>query len=642
MRHSFGPMKTMMYKILGIVLRGLIKTFGRTVYRLNVRNLQNVPSTGGALLVANHTSYMDFVLVVSSMKRDVRFVMNSDVFKKPGLRWLLQGLKCIPISPRGGKNDLDAFNRAVTEQVNTGNVVVIFAEGTVTRTGQLLEFKKGVEHLSGMISAPIIPIHFHNVHGSPFTFLPGRSKIEKFSFRSIRRDILASVGKPIHGKISAFLLRQRMKELEVENFELMLRKTKSLNEIVRDQLSTLSEGSWKCNGTQLYFNDINRKLAELDVVLKPLLFDDHRVALLLPKDTTSFLLNLWLLLNNKISVNLNVELDNEERYFVLKKAKVKTLITTIDLEFAKYAPNADQIIYLEHLQEAIESGREMPIITKRIEQISKKVSSFFKPGSSQEDVATILFEKRKGQADLKCIALSHRHILSAIFGLKQIYYFKRGSSMMSNLPIHHAYGYVVEFVQPLIYGLHVDMISAEVKQDQFVDHLMLTKPELVIATPSQLELIASVSQMKNLPFLTHVFTADLHPDSHHISLLGERGIKVMVCAGMNETSSVFAVNLHNYQGKDIAGKVMEQENMLEGSIGKPLPGIALKVCDSSFNELEHSEEGIIWLKGSCISPAHSNANDCRPELIDGWFNTNLVGSLNHKGFAILKTKSKAS
>jgi acyl-[acyl-carrier-protein]-phospholipid O-acyltransferase/long-chain-fatty-acid--[acyl-carrier-protein] ligase len=642
MRHSFGPMKTMMYKILGIVLRGLIKTFGRTVYRLNVRNLQNVPSTGGALLVANHTSYMDFVLVVSSMKRDVRFVMNSDVFKKPGLRWLLQGLKCIPISPRGGKNDLDAFNRAVTEQVNTGNVVVIFAEGTVTRTGQLLEFKKGVEHLSSMISAPIIPIHFHNVHGSPFTFLPGRSKIEKFSFRSIRRDILASVGKPIHGKISAFLLRQRMKELEVENFELMLRKTKSLNEIVRDQLSTLSEGSWKCNGTQLYFNDINRKLAELDVVLKPLLFNDHRVALLLPKDTTSFLLNLWLLLNNKISVNLNVELDNEERYFVLKKAKVKTLITTIDLEFAKYAPNADQIIYLEHLQEAIESGREMPIITKRIEQISKKVSSFFKPGSSQEDVATILFEKRKGQAELKCIALSHRHILSAIFGLKQIYYFKRGSSMMSNLPIHHAYGYVVEFVQPLIYGLHVDMISAEVKQDQFVDHLMLTKPELVIATPSQLELIASVSQMKNLPFLTHIFTADLHPDSHHISLLGERGIKVMVCAGMNETSSVFAVNLHNYRGKDIAGKVMEQENMLEGSIGKPLPGIALKVCDSSFNELEHSEEGIIWLKGSCISPAHSDGNDCRPDLVDGWFNTNLVGSLNHKGFAILKTKVKAS
>jgi hypothetical protein len=117
----------------------------------------------------------------------------------------------------------------------------------------LLEFKKGVEHLSSMISAPIIPIHFHNVHGSPFTFLPGRSKIEKFSFRSIRRDILASVGKPIHGKISAFLLRQRMKELEVENFELMLRKTKSLNEIVRDQLSTLSEGSWKCNGNTIVF-----------------------------------------------------------------------------------------------------------------------------------------------------------------------------------------------------------------------------------------------------------------------------------------------------------------------------------------------------------------------------------------------------
>ncbi len=631
-----------MYKILGMVLRGIVKTFGRTIYRLNIRGIKNLPKEGGALLVANHTSYMDFVLVVSSMNRDVRFVMNADVFKKPGLRWLLQGLNCIPISPRGGNNDFDEFNRTVTEQVNSGNVVMIFAEGTVTRTGQLLEFKKGVEHLSGMIETPLIPIHFHNVQGSPFTFQAGRNKIEKFSFRSIRREILVTVGIPITGKISAFLLRQKIKELEVENFDFMLRKTKSLNEILRDQLSNMSEGSWKCNGSELLFSDINRRLAELDVALKPLLAGDERIALLLPKDPTAFLLNLWLLLNNKVSVNINVDLNNEERYYVLKKAKIKTLITTIDLEFAKYAPNADRVIYLEHIQEAIETGKEVHIIYRRLEQVSKKVTSFFKPGTDQEEVATILFEKPKGQSELKCIALSHRHILSTIHGLKQIYYFQKGSRMMSNLPIHHAYGYVVEFIQPLIYGMHVDLVSTEIHPDQFTEHLMITKPELVIATPVQLDLIASLAQLKNLPFLTHIFTADLHPDHDNIEMLGQRGIKVMVCAGMNETSSVFAVNLHNYQGKDIAGKIMIQENMLEGSIGKPLPGIALKVCDQHFNELENDDEGAIWLKGSCISPAHMDGSECRPELRDGWFNTNLIGSLNHKGFVKLRRQKQAS
>ena len=119
----------MIFSFFGWMLSGLIRLFGRTIYRLKIRGYQNVPSTGGALLVANHASYMDFVLVVCSIPRQVRFVMNADIFRKPGLKWILQGLQCIPISPRGGKNNFVEFNLLVSEQVNAGNVVVIFAEG---------------------------------------------------------------------------------------------------------------------------------------------------------------------------------------------------------------------------------------------------------------------------------------------------------------------------------------------------------------------------------------------------------------------------------------------------------------------------------------------------------------------------------
>lgn len=624
-------MEKWMYKILGWILRGFVRLVGRIVYRLNIRGIENIPAEGGALLVANHASYMDFVLVLSSVNRHVSFVMNSDVYNKPTLKWLLKGLRCIPISPRGGKNNFDSFNQAVSEQVNNGHVVVIFAEGTVTRTGQLLEFKKGVEHLSGMINGPIIPIHFHNVQGTPYTFRAGKKGVEKFTWKTMRREVLVNIGGPIEGKIFAFSLRQRIKELEVENFDLMLRRSRPLDELIRSELSMNSSGSWICGERELFFHELNQKLAQLDEALLPLVKDEDRIGLLLPKDENAYLLNLWLLLNRKTIVNINPEFTNEERFFVIKRARISTLITTMDLEFSRYSPNAEKIIYTEHLAEAIAKGQKVHVICRRLESFGKRVSSAFRKAADPEQPVTIVFERSKKGDELKCVALNHHQILSVVLGLRQVYYFGEETCMMSNLPLHHAYGFVLEFIQPLLYQLHVDIVLENIKADQFIARLIERKPSLVIATPFQLKAIAELSQLKNIPFLTHIFTADLHPEHHDIQVLNERGIDVFVCAGMNETASVFAVNLSNYQGKDIAGKMMEQENEEEGTVGKPLPGVALKVCDDAMRELGHDVAGKIWIKSPSISTS-LDPEHCRITLRDGWFDSGLIGSINHKGF----------
>lgn len=624
-------MKNAFYKIIGWLLRGLVRLIGRIVYRLRIRGIKNIPNEGGALLVANHASYMDFVLVLSAVSRPVSFVMNADIYNKPSLKWLLKGLNCIPIAPRGGKNNFEAFNQAVSEQVNQGHVVVIFAEGTVTRTGQILEFKKGVEHLSGMIDSPIIPIHFHNVQGTPFTFRPGKKKSEKVSLKTLRKEVLVNIGTPITGKIPAFALRQKIKELEVENFDMTLKNTRPLDEILRSELNINTKGSWRYGDRVLPFHELNQKLAQLDHVLLPLVGEEERIALLLPKDENAYLLNLWLILHRKTVVNINPEFSNEERFFVVTRAKINVLITTIDLEFARYSPNADQVIYWEHIQEAVENGRKIPVICKRLNSFSKKVTTFFRSSTNTELPVTIVFERQAKSDELKCVVLSHRQIMSVLLGLRQIYFFEEETSILSNLPLHHAYGFVLEFLQPLIYELHVDIADDHITADDFIKRLITRKPSLVIATPKQLKAIAELSQLRNLPFLTHIFTADLHPESHSIQVLGERGIQVFVCAGMNETASVFAVNLANYQGKDIAGKMMEQENEEEGTIGKPLPGVALKICDAEMKELLHDETGQIWIKSSSIGIAERN-DVCKPMLHDGWLNTGLTGSINHKGF----------
>lgn len=625
-----------MYSLLGRFLRLLLRMTGKLIYRVNLNGKSNIPSSGGALLVANHVSYLDFMIIVCCVPRTVSFVMNADIYNKPHLKWLMRGLRCIPISPRSGKNDFDSFNREVSRQVNDGNVVIIFAEGTVTRTGQMLEFKKGVEHLSALINAPVIPIHLHNVQGTPFSFRAGKSGMDRLSIKKLRQEVLVSIGLPLQSPVKAFALRQRIKELEVRNFNTLLSYSKTLDQVISEAISKSDTGSWKYNGEVFAFNKLKNKLAEINTVLRPLLREDDCVGLLLPKCHDAYLLNLWLVLNNKTVVNINPEFDNEERFYIINKARIRTLITTMDLEFSRYSPNAERIIYTEHVHEAIENGERLHAVCNSIQRIRRNVAKAFGTSSSANQPVTILFEKTEND-ELKCVSLTGRNLLAVIQGLRQIYFFPKGSNMMSNLPLHHAHGLVIELLIPLLHDLNTNIISNTITADEFLHEVRETKPSLIVATPQQIESISTLSETKNLPHLTHVFTADTDPDNKHIAALKERGIEVFVCAGKNETASVFAINLNNYQGKDIAGKILEQENNASRSIGKPLPGVAAKICNHNMDELNAGETGTLWIHGACVATLN-NCNSSSDRLHNGWFNTGLNGYIDSHGFIYTTAK----
>lgn len=630
-------MKLFLYKILAVVLRGIVRVVGRTTYRLRIRGVENVPAQGGALLVANHASYMDFVLLVSSVPRSVRFVMNADMYYKRGLHWIMKGMNFIPIAPRAGKNNFDDFNLAVTEQINEGHIVVIFAEGTVTRTGQLLEFKKGVEHLSSLITAPIIPIHFDNVQGTPFTFRGGKKRAEKFSIKTMRREVLVNIGAPLLGKVSAYKLRQRMKEMEVENFKLRISNLKSLDLRIMDELQQAEHGEWADDNQKIKFENLRQKLSVLSDVLFEPLANTERIAVLLPKSTISHLINLWLLVNRKTIINLNPEFTNEERFYACNKAQANTLITTRNLKFTRYAPNTHNVIYIEDILESMATGKTVNVLRKSISNMGHQVASWFAKPATHDDVVAIFFKKNKAD-DMRCVSLTQRNLLAVLTSLRQVFHFEKGSKLLANIDLSGVYGFVLEFLLPLISDLKLEIVDAQDNLETYIEKLFVSEPDLVLASPAQLRAIAEVSQVRNIPFLKTIFTADLRGDEHAVEVLSERGVQVMVCAGMAETSSVFAMNIHNYQGKDIAGKLLEQENFLEGTIGKAMPGVAIKVCEEGDNtkELMNDEVGILWVKGACVAPAKTDDVECNPTLVNGWYNTGWRGSVDHKGFLKLK------
>jgi 1-acyl-sn-glycerol-3-phosphate acyltransferase len=139
-------------------------------YRLRPTGLENVPRRGPAVVVCNHVSYMDPILLAGSIRRPMRFVMWYRIFQIPFLRFFFQHMYAIPIAGRMENEQLmnEAFER-VDEELAAGNVVCIFPEGGITRDGNIQRFRPGIEKIVARRAVPVIPVALGRLWGSWFS-----------------------------------------------------------------------------------------------------------------------------------------------------------------------------------------------------------------------------------------------------------------------------------------------------------------------------------------------------------------------------------------------------------------------------------------------------------------------------------------
>ena len=140
----------------------------RTLYRLRLHGIEkHVPDEGPALLVCNHVSYMDALILAASIPRPVRFVMYYKIFNIPVMRWIFKTAKAIPIA--GAREDPELMQRAFDEVdavLAEGELVCIFPEGALTKDGKIAPFKSGVEKILARRPVPVVPMALKNMWGS--------------------------------------------------------------------------------------------------------------------------------------------------------------------------------------------------------------------------------------------------------------------------------------------------------------------------------------------------------------------------------------------------------------------------------------------------------------------------------------------
>lgn len=181
------------------LMRFLSWLFVNFMYRIKVQGLENIPESGPALIVCNHVSFMDPLVIGGNVRRPVRFVMDHNIFNIPVMGFIFRTARAIPIAP--AREDPAALDRAfdqIDAELAAGEIVCIFPEGKLTRDGEMSEFKRGVERILERRAVPVVPMALRGLWGSFFSRRDGKAAMTQLPRRFWSRIELIATA-PVHG-----------------------------------------------------------------------------------------------------------------------------------------------------------------------------------------------------------------------------------------------------------------------------------------------------------------------------------------------------------------------------------------------------------------------------------------------------------
>ena len=168
-----------------------------TIHRVETIDIERIPEEGAAVLVCNHVSYVDAIVIMATSPRPIRFVMDHRIFKAPVMSWIFRNVKAIPIAP--AKEDPWITEKAyvdIAQALHDGELVCIFPEGKLTNTGEVNEFKGGVRKIIDRSPVPVIPMALRGLWGSMLTRSAGNPFGRSFKRGPFSRLALV-VGQPV-------------------------------------------------------------------------------------------------------------------------------------------------------------------------------------------------------------------------------------------------------------------------------------------------------------------------------------------------------------------------------------------------------------------------------------------------------------
>ena len=618
-------------------LERLIRTagsvLGRLVYRISAHGGERLPA-GGFLLLPNHLTWVDAVILQLACPRPIRFIVFEDIYN---LRWLnpvFRAVGALPISPRKAKDAV----RAASEAIIAGDIVCIFPEGELSRSGMLLRLKRGYELIARAAKCPVVPVWTDNLWGSIFSFKGG-----KYFFKwpsHFPYPVTVAFGEPIAPEQADIaIVRERFLELGEFCYQQrpMLRGhlgEACLRGLKRGQFtvgvidgmdhSKLSRGSLLAAAVALS-RYIRRECPR------------HRVAIVLPPGKAALIANLAVLLADKVPVNLNFTAGPAALESSIAQAEIKHCLTAH--AFVKRIGDFPWPAHTIFLDDVI------PTLKPRI--IAWRIAVLFAPawllaralciprvGDRRE--AFLLFTSGSSGAP-KGVALTHRNLLANVQQFALMLDLEPGDSVLGSLPFFHSFGATVTVLFPMLEPVAVITYPNPLeiaKLAALIERYMIS---LVVTTPTFLRGYMRKAEPKQLASLKLLVTgAEKLPADLAAAFEAQFGMKVLQGYGLTETSPVAAVNLPEPKPSRPGDTV--QPSSRDGSIGKLAPGVAAQIRDPETGaHLSLHATGMLWLRGPNVFEGYlEDAVRTAEVIVDGWFKTGDLARFDEDGFCFIE------
>jgi len=628
---SFGAAVYTVWLLPDSLLRLMLWFATHTLYRMDISGAENVPARGGALLVPNHASMADAALVIASTDRPVRFLMFKDSYEHPIVKPFAKVLGVIPISAQQRPREMIHSLREATRALQEGQLVCIFPEGQMTRIGQMMPFRRGMERILKGLDVPVIPMHIDGIWGSIFSFSGG-----KFFWkwpRKIPYPVRVTFGKPLPATVTSTEARQTVLELGADAFARRKRQMKPIPEsfIETARRHPLRFAMADMRTPKLKFFSALVKTIFLARRLRPAWKDQQTIGVLLPPSIGGAMVNLAAMLAGKISVNLNYTASNAVVGSCAEQSGLKTTITSRTfLEKIKVQPPGTPI-YLEDLAEKPRTGEKVFAFCAAL---------FFSAGAIErvagnkgrtklDDVATIIFSSGS-TGDPKGVLLSHYNIASNVEQLNQVFMLHKDDRILGILPFFHSFGFTGTLCLTSAAGIGVVYHPSPLDSRTIGALVSQYRVTMLLATPTFLQAYTRRCAPEDFGSLRFVMAgAEKLPARVSEAFEDHFGIRPLEGYGCTECSPVVAVNTMDFRAASF-----RQVGAKRGSIGHPLPGIVLRTVDPETQAVQPlNQPGLLLVRGPNVMQGYLNRPEKTAEVLqNGWYNTGDIATIDEDGF----------
>ena len=600
----------------------------RCFYRVTALGLENLPQ-GGFLLLPNHITWVDALVLQLACSRPIRYVIDEEHYHKPILHPILRTLGCIPINTRNSRSAI----RAAAEKIAEGEIVCLFPEGQLERTGSLLRLQRGYELIARHANAQVVPVWLDQLWGSIFSFQGGRF-FTKFPKR-IPYPVTIAFGEPVNAEAAnVATVREELLKLGESCFSRRPSLDRHLAEECVRGLKRRPFATAVIDGTDHSELSRSKLLGAAAAFSRHLRkeFSDKRIAIVLPASKGSMLANLAVTLANKVPVDLNFTMGRAANESCCRRAKLRVAVSaTPFMERLKDFPWPEKILKLDEL---------LPPMKRQIifwwiiallvpARLLLRLLQIPKEGGHAE--AVLLFTSGT-TGDPKGVVVSHRNVVGNVSQFRQLLDARKTDAILGSLPFFHTFGSTVTLWYPLIEGVRIVTFPNPLdaaKCAALIEQYGLT---FLLATPTFLRLYLRKAEPEQLRSLRLIIVGaeklPLDLASHFEQRFQK---KVFEGYGLTETAPVVSVNLPEPTPSAAPTSRL-------GSVGRLAPGIAAEIREpETKRKLSLFETGMLWLRGPNIFEGYLHDPKRTVEVLhDGWLKTGDIARFDEDGFLYIE------